>query len=26
MITYRYIFVLFEDAGVIYNAQKNRLG
>lgn len=26
MITYRYIFVLFEDAGVIYSAQKNRLG
>ena len=23
---YRYIFVLFEDATVIYNAQKNRLG
>lgn len=26
LITYRYIFVFFEDAGVIYNAQKNRLG
>ncbi len=26
MLTYRYIFVLFEDAGVIYNAQRNRLG
>jgi len=23
---YRYIFVLVEEAGVIYNAQKNRLG
>ena len=23
---YRYIFVLLEDAGVIYSAQKNRLG
>lgn len=26
MLTYRYIFVLLEDAAVIYNAQKNRLG
>ncbi len=26
MFTYRYIFMLFEDATVIYNAQKNRLG
>lgn len=26
MLTYRYIFVLLEDATVIYNAQKNRLG
>jgi cobalt/nickel transport system permease protein len=26
MLTYRYIFVLLEDANVIYNAQKNRLG
>jgi cobalt/nickel transport system permease protein len=26
LFTYRYIFVLFEDAMVIYNAQKNRLG
>lgn len=26
MLAYRYIFVLFEDAGIIYNAQKNRLG
>ncbi len=26
MFAYRYIFVLFEDAMVIYNAQKNRLG
>ena len=26
MFAYRYIFVLFEDAFVIYNAQKNRLG
>ena len=26
MFAYRYIFVLFEDATVIYNAQKNRLG
>lgn len=26
MFAYRYIFVLFEDALVIYNAQKNRLG
>lgn len=26
LYAYRYIFVLFEDAGVIYNAQKNRLG
>lgn len=26
MFAYRYIFVLLEDAFVIYNAQKNRLG
>jgi len=26
MFAYRYIFVLFEDAMVIYNAQTNRLG
>jgi len=26
MFAYRYIFVLFDDASVIYNAQKNRLG
>jgi cobalt/nickel transport system permease protein len=26
MFAYRYIFVLFEDALIIYNAQKNRLG
>ena len=26
MLAYRYIFVLLEDATVIYNAQKNRLG
>jgi cobalt/nickel transport system permease protein len=26
MFAYRYIFVLFEDAQVIYTAQKNRLG
>lgn len=26
MLTYRYIFVLLEDAETIYNAQKNRLG
>lgn len=26
MFAYRYIFVLFEDANVIYCAQKNRLG
>ncbi len=26
MFAYRYIFVLFEDAMVIYNSQKNRLG
>lgn len=26
MFAYRYIFVLFEEAQVIYNAQKNRLG
>jgi cobalt/nickel transport system permease protein len=26
MFAYRYIFLLFEDASVIYNAQKNRLG
>lgn len=26
MFAYRYIFVLMEDALVIYNAQKNRLG
>ncbi len=26
MFAYRYIFVLMEDAMVIYNAQKNRLG
>ncbi len=26
MFAYRYIFVLLEDAVVIYNAQKNRLG
>ncbi len=26
MFAYRYIFLLFEDATVIYNAQKNRLG
>jgi len=26
MFAYRYIFVLFEDAMVIYNAQRNRLG
>ena len=26
MLAYRYIFVLLEDAFVIYNAQKNRLG
>jgi len=26
MFAYRYIFVLFEDAMVIYQAQKNRLG
>ncbi len=26
MFAYRYIFMLFEDALVIYNAQKNRLG
>lgn len=26
MFAYRYIFVLMEDAMIIYNAQKNRLG
>lgn len=26
MFAYRYVFVLLEDAMVIYNAQKNRLG
>jgi len=26
LLAYRYIFVLMEDAAVIYNAQKNRLG
>jgi cobalt/nickel transport system permease protein len=26
MFAYRYVFVLIEDATVIYNAQKNRLG
>jgi cobalt/nickel transport system permease protein len=26
MFAYRYIFVIFEDAQTIYNAQKNRLG
>ncbi len=26
MFAYRYIFVLLEDAMVIYNAQRNRLG
>lgn len=26
MFAYRYIFVLLDDANVIYNAQKNRLG
>ena len=26
MFAYRYIFMLFEEAMVIYNAQKNRLG
>lgn len=26
MFAYRYLFVLFEDASVIYQAQKNRLG
>lgn len=26
MLAYRYIFVILEDALVIYNAQKNRLG
>lgn len=26
MYAYRYIYVLIDDAGVIYNAQKNRLG
>lgn len=26
LYAYRYIFVLLEDAGVIYSAQKNRLG
>lgn len=26
MFAYRYIFVIFEDAQVIYTAQKNRLG
>lgn len=26
MFAYRYIFILLEDAMVIYNAQKNRLG
>jgi cobalt/nickel transport system permease protein len=26
VFAYRYIFLLFEDAMVIYNAQKNRLG
>jgi cobalt/nickel transport system permease protein len=26
MFAYRYIFVLFDDAAVIYSAQKNRLG
>jgi cobalt/nickel transport system permease protein len=26
MLAYRYVFVLLEDAMVIYNAQKNRLG
>jgi cobalt/nickel transport system permease protein len=26
LFAYRYIFVLFEDGMVIYNAQKNRLG
>lgn len=26
MFAYRYIFMLLEDASVIYNAQKNRLG
>ena len=26
LFAYRYIFVLIEDAGVIYDSQKNRLG
>lgn len=26
MFAYRYIFMLLEDASIIYNAQKNRLG
>ncbi len=26
IFTYRYIFMLFEDATIIYDAQKNRLG
>lgn len=26
MFAYRYIFVILEDAQVIYNAQRNRLG
>lgn len=26
MLAYRYIFLLLDDAAVIYNAQKNRLG
>ena len=26
MFAYRYIFVLLDDATVIYSAQKNRLG
>ena len=26
MFAYRYIFVLLDDANVIYSAQKNRLG
>jgi cobalt/nickel transport system permease protein len=26
MFAYRYIFMLLDDASVIYNAQKNRLG
>jgi cobalt/nickel transport system permease protein len=26
LLAYRYIFVLMEDAQVIYNAQKNRMG